>query len=477
MRTRHRIPTIFNLSMVDVLCCALGCVILLWLLNVREAKQRATAAGQTGSLLVQTRSRLDESLRETADAQARLRDSEQHVRDLAALLRNLQNDRDQAYVQADAVAKERNLARAQLADLTRQSEAAQAKKTQEHLELTRKLTAAEKRLGTLEAMAREKDTLVTTTAKAADDLAGQLREAEARLKQLRSLADLVPGLRAEAKTNRDKLSLAESRMALLEKDVNDRKKDLGDASRGSQAMGKELSLLQRRVEELQDEKKTLAAAAAQAREAADNRFAGISLTGRRVVFLIDMSGSMDYVDERTPAPDKWAGVRETLAKIMRSLPDLEQFQVILFESRTSYLLGYEDRWLDYDPKTSLDRVGRAMAAVKPRGNTNMYAAFETAFRYRDRGLDTIYVLSDGLPNVGEGLTLEVAKNLKEFERSEILSKHVRKMLRTDWNRLLASKPRVRIHTIGFFYESPDVGAFLWALARENDGSFVGMSKP
>jgi hypothetical protein len=37
--------------------------------------------------------------------------------------------------------------------------------------------------------------------------------------------------------------------------------------------------------------------------------------------------------------------------------------------------------------------------------------------------------------------------------------------------------RVRLNCIGFFYESPDVGAFLWAMSRENDGSFVGMSKP
>ena len=35
MHTRLRISSIFNLAMVDVLCCALGCVILLWLL-VRE---------------------------------------------------------------------------------------------------------------------------------------------------------------------------------------------------------------------------------------------------------------------------------------------------------------------------------------------------------------------------------------------------------------------------------------------------------
>jgi hypothetical protein len=41
----------------------------------------------------------------------------------------------------------------------------------------------------------------------------------------------------------------------------------------------------------------------------------------------------------------------------------------------------------------------------------------------------------------------------------------------------ARPAKVRINSIGFFYESPDVGAFLWALSRENDGSFVGMSRP
>ena len=46
MRVHHRIPSIFTLSMVDVLCCALGCVILLWLLNLREAKEHEDTAGE-----------------------------------------------------------------------------------------------------------------------------------------------------------------------------------------------------------------------------------------------------------------------------------------------------------------------------------------------------------------------------------------------------------------------------------------------
>ena len=41
----------------------------------------------------------------------------------------------------------------------------------------------------------------------------------------------------------------------------------------------------------------------------------------------------------------------------------------------------------------------------------------------------------------------------------------------------AGSQRVRINAIGFFYESPELGSFLWTLARENDGSFVGMSRP
>jgi hypothetical protein len=122
-------------------------------------------------------------------------------------------------------------------------------------------------------------------------------------------------------------------------------------------------------------------------------------------------------------------------------------------------------------------VTRNLAAMKPRGNTDMHIAFEAAFRLRQQGLDTIYVFSDGLPYIGAGLSPEAARTLKESDRSEILSKYIRQRLKTEWNRGFSSQPKVRINTVGFFYESPDVGAFLWALARENDGSFVGMSKP
>src|SRR5260370_41287772 len=68
MQPRHKVPIVFTLYMVDVLCCALGCVILLWFLKIHEAKQktllaekRETAAAETGAILARTKTTLEET--------------------------------------------------------------------------------------------------------------------------------------------------------------------------------------------------------------------------------------------------------------------------------------------------------------------------------------------------------------------------------------------------------------------------------
>ncbi len=226
---------------------------------------------------------------------------------------------------------------------------------------------------------------------------------------------------------------------------------------------KELALARRSLAALREEKKTLENAAARVRSAAENRFAGIALTGRRVLFLVDMSGSMDLVDENTKAPTKWTDVRNTVARLMGSLPDLSKYQVIVFAEKAAFLFEGEEDWLDFDARSSLERVRNGLAKIAPKGGTNMYAALQTAFRLRAKGMDTIYLLSDGLPNLGEGVSADALNALKEVERNDLLARHIRRTLQSDWNRLLPGQPRVRINTIGFFYESPDVGAFLWAL--------------
>jgi Mg-chelatase subunit ChlD len=301
----------------------------------------------------------------------------------------------------------------------------------------------------------------------------------------------VPMLRADLKEAREQYASEKALATALEKEIAKRMNALKEADkdldnmqtarrsleRDIESRDKELALTRRNLAALREENKALEKEAARVRSAADNRFAGIALTGRRVVFLVDMSGSMDLVDENTKAPTKWADVRNTVARLMHSMPDLEKYQVIVFAEKSAFLFEGEENWLDFNDRSSPQRVVDALAKITPKGGTDLYAALQLAFRMRARGMDTIYVLSDGLPNLGEGVSPDALNTLKEVERNDVLARHIRQTLRTDWNRQLPGQSRVRINAIGFFYESPDVGAFLWALARENDGSFVGMSRP
>ncbi len=466
MRVRHRVPSIFNLSMVDVLCCALGCVILLWLLNLREAKEHEDTAGETarrGALLLAAAEKdRDAAYSMLTDDDERLRALEQErdrvrarLAEQSAAARELENRLRAATGRVEALEREAAAAGARAKALQSVADSVAGLQTD--------LKEARRRAGTEEAMSRALEKEVARRMQELAEAGKTLQATEASRRALeRDLADKEKELSA-ARGYKERWAADEDKLAALGKLADER--------------GRAAASARQAVETLEEERKALRAEAARYRQSADNRFAGIQLTGRRVVFLVDMSGSMELVDENTPSPLKWLEVRQTLTKVMRSLPELEKFQVLTFAERVTYLLGSEGNWLDYDPKSTPDRVLEALAAVRPKGGTNMYAAFAAAFRMRAAGLDTVYLFSDGLPNLGEGLTLEQARTLKEVEQGDVLGKYIRRKLKADWNNPGSSGRRVRINALGFFYESPDVGAFLWALARENDGGFVGMSRP
>jgi uncharacterized coiled-coil DUF342 family protein len=484
MKPRHRTPSIFTLSMVDVLCCALGCVILLWLMGMREAKNKAALAGRSDEEVVSLRAQSDEWRRgleeasrgleeakgqlgtlrsEYATVAGRLRDAERAASEAGRRVNALEGEAKDAAQTRMRTEGERDAAALRVGQLEKELLALRKDKSaadealvlrrKDVVELERKLDSAGERIAALMGQLRERGTELTAANRRADDLGARAKEA-----------------REEAKSYRDKLAEDELALKALEKEAKKRGAD--NAERDL-----ELARYRKEFEGIETERKQLRAEVARAREEADKRFAGIALTGKRVVFLVDMSGSMDEVAYKVPAPDKWPGVRRTLLQIMRSLPELEKYQVILFSSKVSYVLGAEGDWLDYDATKSPKRVEEELKKISPDGGTNMYDAFRACFSLRPKGLDTIYLLSDGLPNQGEGVPLEQARDLKETELSERLGKYIRTKLKNDWNPPVRNRERVRINAVGFFYESPDVGAFLWALTRENEGSFVGMSKP
>jgi hypothetical protein len=445
-------PMIFSLSMMDVFCCTLGCVILLWLINQREAMLRSRAANEVTDRLEVTRATLAAAERDRDDLRRQLTGLRADLRQAQSATDAVRADLDAARAHSDDLTKQIGNLRTQVAD----TEDRLAKRMLAEQELSRQQAEMLRRVADLERLVQDKEAAATAATKRADELDERLVQADGRIERLKKMADTLPDLRDAAASARESATAADTRAKALERDLADARRALDTAK---------------------TENRDLAGQVTRIRTAVEQRFEGIALTGKRVVFLVDMSGSMDLIDDRTPAPDKWPGVRDAVVKIMRSLPQLEKFQVVLFSDKASYLLGQDGQWLDYAAATSPDRVASALAAVKPKGNTNMYAALDMAFQFRAHGLDTIYLMSDGLPNMGEGLTPDAARTLREAERTEVLSRYIRTTLKTRWNAAQPGRTRVRINAVGFFYESPEVGAFLWALTRENEGSFVGMSRP
>ncbi|MEZ6139113.1 MAG: VWA domain-containing protein [Zavarzinella sp.] len=469
---RHKPPTLVSMWMLDVFCCALGCVTLLWLLKTREAGQISNEASQVTALLNETRGDLTSTRNTLVNVEKTLKDSEERsalrladATRLAAELDKLNQQLALMKQQREADAKHLALVEKELQetknalvrannttrDLEKNISTMQVQSSSTMAELQKKQDELSKLNRDLAMTRKEKlelDELVRTKEKMRTDAE---RKAQTSQAELDAMAKSMPNVDA------------------LTKQLKDLQQLMGD----QQKKNEQASLT---IIDLQGQKAKLADKVNQLQIDQDARFAGIAMTGKRVVFMVDMSGSMDRVQENTLDPAKWPLVAETVKKVMRSLPDLEKFQLVLFSSATRYPLGGTG-WIDFDREKSPEAVRQAMVQIRPMGDTNIYKAMEDVFRFREAGMDTIYLFSDGLPTSGAGLTPEQMQTLNEVQRSDLLSRHARQTLQSTWNAAAPGKEKVRINTIGFFYESPDVGAFLWALARENNGSFVGMSKP
>jgi len=496
MKTRHKPPNLVSMWMLDVFCCALGCVTLLWLLSTREAKLENARNAEGLKNLARTDGERKAALAELEATKALLASS---VGDAAELRRV-----------RDGLLRAQNELRA---TLERAADAKQSLKTEldllqgKYLALTTEGDETARRLAlSRDLILRTEEELAVARTKTAKDrdaaaarvsaleaeLAKKLKSTEAAASELRKLTSTADAtslllsartkerddLAARTKAAEDKLLDADGKMKVVVAEARTTAENLNAMRKTTD----ELTTARTSIIDLMGQKAKLADKFDQLKRDSDSRFAGIAMTGRRVVFLIDMSGSMKLLDDKTPAPTKWNTVVETVGKVVKSIPELELFQVVLFSRKADYLAlpgSAGTSWNVYRGEESIRELSAALKAVNPDGDTNLYDGMDLAFRLKPGGLDTIYLFSDGLPTSGPGLSAEQEKTIAAGERSDRLGKHLLRTLRTVWNPPNAARPeaRVKINSIGFFFESPEVGAFLWSLSRDNNGSFVGMNQP
>ena len=177
-----------------------------------------------------------------------------------------------------------------------------------------------------------------------------------------------------------------------------------------------------------------------ARPGGSTTYYGLPVDSNRVIFVIDQSGSMSIRSEKGKPSDWEKAVKETL-NVVDGLGAKARLNLILFETNVH-------AWR----KTLVELTTRARIALrkhlsrqKPRGGTNLYDALKKALL--SQGVDSIFLLSDGLPETGA------------YTKPEEILREIGKLNRSR---------RIAIHVVAIGFDTE----FLEQLAEQNDGRYV-----
>jgi hypothetical protein len=161
---------------------------------------------------------------------------------------------------------------------------------------------------------------------------------------------------------------------------------------------------------------------------------GIPLYAERLVFVIDISGSM-------AGPRMESAQRELIQAILK-LPETVSFTIVAFNHAT---VAWQKSLVPAHEATK-QAAASFVAGLVPGGKTASFDALDMAFSF---DAEAIYFLSDGEPTAGRLVAPEaIVKFVTEANRSR----------------------RVSIYTIGIMPEGPLAG-FLKALANANFGIY------
>ncbi|MFI5403445.1 MAG: HEAT repeat domain-containing protein [Planctomycetota bacterium] len=185
----------------------------------------------------------------------------------------------------------------------------------------------------------------------------------------------------------------------------------------------------------------------------------------RVLFIVDVSGSMEWPDNRQGAPNRIEVAKRELVKVIKALDEKTLFNLATFA-------GHVNTWnkdgevpaTEANKKVALDWID---AALLPRGATNTYGALTEGLD-RNPQIDTIYFLSDGIPSTGK---YEVPE--------EILVKirYANRFRRVIIHTIALAIGKPAIDSAAKYEDAEEMSAFMRLIAEWNGGTCVDIRKP
>jgi hypothetical protein len=183
-------------------------------------------------------------------------------------------------------------------------------------------------------------------------------------------------------------------------------------------------------------------------------FYGIQSSSKRVVFCLDISGSMDFpLDGRDgKGPPRIEKAKQELLQALTGLAEDAQFTIVVYATDVK-------TWKSSMQQATAKNKASARKFVedlKPEGATNIFDALVTSLEIaappakgREPGADTIFFMTDGIPSHG-----------RIIDPHQILDEITRR------NRVAG----VTLHVVGVSKDQN--AAFLLNLAKRNSGRYV-----
>jgi len=203
---------------------------------------------------------------------------------------------------------------------------------------------------------------------------------------------------------------------------------------------------------------------------------GLKLGGERILILVDGSASMladnlvnvnrrmllnEKQKQRSP---KWLWTLRTVEWLLAQLPPSSRYQVYIFNAQATAVISESGGvWLDSADPLSMDISMARLSDYVPNSGTSLINAFNVIAEF-DQQTDNIYILTDGLPTMGEA----IPKKFLVTGRDRIRHFNVaRKKL----------PPGVSVNTILFPMDGDFAAAALyWQLAVDTEGAFIAPSR-
>lgn len=154
------------------------------------------------------------------------------------------------------------------------------------------------------------------------------------------------------------------------------------------------------------------------RAATTTSYYGIPMVSDRVVFVVDVSGSMTAKIGTGGNRSRLDEAKRQLKRVIESRPKEFVFNVVSFHSTVDTIFDRMTRMAGRSRAEAIKRVD----ALEPIGATNVHDALKRAFEETD--LDTIYLLSDGAPSAGPITDPDqLADTVKQWNRTRRLRIH------------------------------------------------------